>query len=184
MSKLNNIIICLVGKSGSGKSTIAKKLKDEYGYDILTSYTTRSKRNEDDNDHIFINQEEYNALPDKVATTVFANCSYCATKEQVDNNDIYIIDLNGLKQLKTLYRTYGGTKKIVSIFIDVPMEECLYRMRNRGDSEDSCWARLRHDDDAFRDADEKCDYPVNGVTKNTWKKVQRIIEIEQEKVNA
>ena len=178
MSKLNNIIVCLVGKSGCGKSTVAKTLSDNYGYDILQSYTTRKKRNETDVDHIFISKEEYDALDDKVAYTCFDNNYYCATKQQVDMNDLYIIDLYGLKQLKQLYKECNGKKKIISIYIDVPMEECLRRMRYRGDSEDSCWDRLRHDDNNFKCAKGECDYCINGISNGCWYDVQCIIEKE------
>lgn len=179
MGKLNNIIVCLVGKSGCGKSTIAKTLSDNCGYDILQSYTTRKKRNENDNDHVFISKKEYDVLNDKVAYTYFDNNYYCVTKQQIDMNDIYIVDLFGLRQLKELYSTYGGTKNIVSIYINVPMEECLKRMRYRGDSEDSCWSRLRHDDEKFKEAIDECDYCVNGILNSCWSDIQNIIEKEE-----
>lgn len=177
MSKLNDKIICLVGKSGSGKSYIAKHLSEKYGYKILLSYTTREKRGDNDNDHIFITENEYYALPQKVATTFFDRHHYCATRNQIDENDIYIIDIEGLKQLKRLYSEFGGTKKIVSIYVDVPMEWCLKRMRHRGDSEDKCWERLRHDDTAFSGAFSECDYSINGIPNTAWIEVEKLIKL-------
>ena len=41
---MNNSIILLVGKSGSGKTTIAKYLKKLYGWQDIDSYTTRPPR--------------------------------------------------------------------------------------------------------------------------------------------
>lgn len=46
-------IICLVGASGTGKTTIAKEL-DKLGYNIIHSYTTREPREENEWGHIFI----------------------------------------------------------------------------------------------------------------------------------
>ena len=63
MGKLNNIIVCLVGKSGCGKSTIAKALSDNCGYDILQSYTTR-------NDYIDDRIAETEVLKDEVAKQI------------------------------------------------------------------------------------------------------------------
>lgn len=162
MGKLNKIILCIVGKSGSGKSTIADKLHNQYGYDVLQSYTTRPERSEGETGHVFVTKEEYDVVPDKVATTCFDGNYYCATKEQIDNNDIYIIDPKGLKELKEAYKKFGGLKRIVSIYIDVPMEVCLKRMLNRGDSKESAWERIIHDYDAFEGATKEVDYVVDG----------------------
>ena len=69
------------------------------------------------------------------------------TQEQVDNANLYVIDPFGVEQLKQLY---AGHKKIICIYINVPMETCLDRMRRRGDNEDKIWERLRHDYDIFK----------------------------------
>lgn len=169
---LDNYIFCLLGKSGCGKTTIANKLFEQYGYTQIASYTTRPPRTEHDTDHVFISQEEYNGLKNKVAFTHFGDYDYCATKEQVDNANLYVIDPFGLEQLKQLY---NGNKKIVSIYINAPMDTCLERMRKRGDNEDKVWERLRHDDSAFKGVMEKCDYAINGVPESAWLEVAAII---------
>lgn len=177
MAKLDNIIICILGKSGCGKTTIVEKLNKEYGYEILSSYTTREPRYDGETGHQFIDLITFEALPNKVAYNEFNGNHYCATKSQVDDADLYVIDVPGLKQLKQLY--HG--KKIISIYIDVPMEDCLNRMRRRGDSEDKCWERLRHDDDAFRGVKGEVDYVVNGIPDHTWFQVAAIIDNNSKK---
>ena len=175
MSKLNNIIIALIGKSGCGKTTIADKLNREYDYNVLKSYTTRPPRNPDDTDHTYISEDEFDKLTDIVAFTNFNGYRYCATKDQVDAADIYVIDPYGLEQLK---KNYSGQKKIVSIYVDVPMDICLDRMRTRGDSEDKCWERLRHDDETFRGIKGHVDYEVNGVPSFVWLEINKLIKKE------
>lgn len=176
---LDNYIFCLLGKSGSGKTTIAEKLFDKYGYTQIASYTTRPPRTNHDTDHVFVSQEEYDSLKNKVAFTRFNNYYYCATQEQVDKANLYVIDPFGLEQLK---RLYAGKKKIISIYVDVPMETCLDRMRRRGDNEDKIWERLRHDDDIFKGILGKCDYAINGISESSWHEVAAIIDIVASKM--
>lgn len=173
MNNLNDYIFCIVGKSGCGKTTIANKLFEQYGYTQIASYTTRPPRTEHDTDHVFVSQAEYDALENKVAFTHFGNYDYCATKEQVDNANLYVIDPFGLKQLKQLY---DGHKQIVSIYVYTPMETCLDRMRRRGDDEDKVWGRLRHDDEAFKGVRSQCEFVINGIPESAWFDVASIIE--------
>ena len=171
MTKLNNIILCLLGKSGCGKTTIAERLHTAYGFEVLSSYTTRKPRYNGEEGHIFIDKQTFDELPNKVAYTNFNGNEYCVTKEQVDNADVYIIDVAGLKKLKELY----NDKEIVAFYIDVTMETCLERMRERGDSEDVCWSRLRHDEEVFRGVHGLVDYAVNGIPNDTWLQIVSII---------
>ena len=55
------MIIVLIGASGSGKSSIEKILADNYGYEKITSYTTRSPRNGETNgvDYNFIDNKTF-----------------------------------------------------------------------------------------------------------------------------
>lgn len=88
----------IVGRSCVGKSTLAQKL-EVAGLKTVKSYTTRPKRDENDNDHIFITPDEAKTFTDRVANTTINGHEYFSTREQVNNSDIYIIDPIGVYEL-------------------------------------------------------------------------------------
>lgn len=92
------MIITIVGRTGTGKDTLANILAEK-GLRILKSYTTRPQRTPDEDTHIFINPEDVDKYPNKVATTNINGYDYFATAEQLEECDVYIIDPNGLTEL-------------------------------------------------------------------------------------
>lgn len=89
--------IMVVGRSGSGKDTLANVLKDTYGYSQLYSTTTRPRRTPDEATHVFVTEEEANQMTERVAETVIDGYQYFATKGQFEESDIYLIDPRGLE---------------------------------------------------------------------------------------
>jgi guanylate kinase len=94
------MVLLIAGRSGSGKDHITRLLEKQ-GLSVVKSYATRPKRQENEDTHIFITKEEAAAIPDedKVAKTIINDNEYFATREQVMNSDIYIIDPNGIDVL-------------------------------------------------------------------------------------
>jgi len=90
--------ILIVGRTGSGKDYLANRLCDR-GFTQVKSYTTRPKRTENEDTHIFITKDDAKKYKDRVAETVIDDVEYFATREQLKNNDIYVIDPNGLYTL-------------------------------------------------------------------------------------
>lgn len=135
-------IVCLVGKSGSGKSSIAKASRNGI---VLPSYTTRPRRDQWDTDHIFLTQRGFDYLRDKmVAYTKFNGFEYGATKEQVESYDVYIIDVRGLKMMTDNL----GKDKVVSILVRAKDDKRYHRMattRGRDDAEE----RIKQDEIEF-----------------------------------
>ena len=95
----DRILYLIVGRTGSGKSTLEKKLV-EHGFTTVKSYATRPARTPDEDTHIFISDEEADALiPDAVAQTQIGKYRYFATQQQVENADVYVIDPNGVDEI-------------------------------------------------------------------------------------
>lgn len=146
---LNNEIILIVGRSGSGKSAAAKELEKLYGWKILQSYTTRPPRYEGEDGHEFVNKAEFDNLQNKCAYTEFAGYEYCATDEQIEKADIYIIDPAGIE---FFLRHYHGSKTPICFLIDVSTKESLRRMMNRkGSTWEECKRRIDNDEKVFGD---------------------------------
>lgn len=141
-----NKMILLIGPSGSGKTATAEYLQKTYGLAAVASYTTRPPRNPKENGHTFITEEEFDRLQDIVAYTKFANYRYCVTKEQIDNSDVYIVDLYGAQTLKELYK---GEKEFLVFYLNVSPEMCAERMLARGDGGLEVANRLENDKTAF-----------------------------------
>lgn len=147
METIGNIIL-LAGKSGSGKSTVAEYLHKKYGYTQVLSYTTREKRGEGDNTHVFLSDEEFDQIDrkDMVAYTKFAGHRYCATKEMVESANIYVIDPDGILEFK---ERYHGDRPYIVVYLGVTKRERFRRMLNRGDSVEMAEKRIINDDEKF-----------------------------------
>lgn len=94
MSKLTLI----VGRSGSGKDTLVGAF-EKLGLSSIKSYTTRPPRNSTDTGHIFIKDKDVEIYPNKIATATINGYMYFATREQVDNHDLYVINPDAIPEL-------------------------------------------------------------------------------------
>ena len=72
----NNHITLIVGRSGTGKTTLEKILCDAYNANAIKSYTSRPKRDDSVDNHIFISPSDVKNYPNKIATTTINNNFY------------------------------------------------------------------------------------------------------------
>ena len=123
-------IFLITGCSGSGKTTITEQLEQQYGLKSIQSYTTRQPRYNGETGHTFISNEEFDELVDICGYTEFAGNRYCSTAEQVENNDLYVIDPNGVDYF---IKSYKGKKTPKIIFIDSDLTTRYDRMVKRAE---------------------------------------------------
>jgi guanylate kinase len=112
------IIICIAGRSGSGKSTVADFIEKEFNIPQIQSYTTRKQRDEFDVGHKFISEElmdEYYNAPDCLAKTNWDGVRYCCLGRDVKFINTYVIDEAGIDYLK---KYFSDKYNITTLFIN------------------------------------------------------------------
>ena len=100
-------MIVLSGASASGKTEAAKMLMAKYGIRKAITTTTRSMRIHEQNgrDYFFVTREQFDQLikEDKfVEYTLYNGNYYGSTKDQIANDRVVVIDLEGLKSFSNL----------------------------------------------------------------------------------
>lgn len=118
---MKKLLFCILGRTASGKDTLTAAVCKELELRQLISYTTRPKRSPTESTHIFAANKDFNAhlRENKIITyTKIGDYYYWSTKDQLYENDLYVIDYNGLEYLKQ--RIDGNDVKLVTVYIDVP----------------------------------------------------------------
>ena len=129
-------VYCVLGRTGSGKSTVTKEAAKQLNMNILRSYSTRQCLRQDEtkenSDHTLISQNEVEKYRnDMIAYT--DRVGYCnfATKQQLLDNDFYIINPTGYYELKL--KTKDMDVELVTIMVNVPYNDLRQRAKKRGD---------------------------------------------------
>lgn len=153
----NRTLHLFVGPSASGKTTVANALESLKGYFPMVdgsfghvnlfkqvrSYTTRPPRYENEDGHVFITDEEFDKLTNIVAYTTYNGYKYCTTKEQLDEVNIYVVDVDGVH---TLLENYTTNRPIQIWYFDASIITRINRMLDRHDSDNAIVSRLLNDE--------------------------------------
>ena len=138
------MLILISGCSGSGKNTVINKLMENNpNLNFLKACTSREKKERDEgkSPYIHITKEEFE---EKIKNNELFEYEeihgnyYGLLKETI--NDViksdkdYIKDIGVLGQ-KNMTSRIGNKVKIVSIYLDVPKQELINRLKLRGETE-------------------------------------------------
>jgi len=192
-------MIVIVAPSSAGKDKILNELVDRKFVLPIISTTSRDMRKGD------TQGVEYNFVDDKTATSILDNGDfvehrlynvignstwvYGVTKDSFDiSKDItycVILDFQGLKQMEKYLTELGYEKSLVSIYIDVSLQERLIRSLSReGKMEDmqclEICRRALDDNEKVLPAKDYCNYVVNNEDnfEATMNRILDIIESE------
>ena len=166
-------MIILIGKSGSGKSTIERIISNQYGYKRIISFTTREKRkNETDGvEYNFITKQKFDEMfkNDEFLEYVEYNGNYYgAAKKDFTKNSIIVVEPVGFKIIKeNLSKIKLNPDDVKSFYIDVNKENRILRMANRGDSIESVTNRIKNDEIAFEGVEYEVDYVIDNNNYST-----------------
>lgn len=176
---MGKLLFCIVGKSGSGKSTIANKLVDEYDMTQVESYTTRPPRKNELKGHIFIDDfKTYSFKEDEiVAYGIYGGYKYFATKEQLNACDIYVVDKQGIDSMQKLYVGDDAERTPVIIYLKASFFVRLKRV-----IKDNGWRRglkrIIRDIGKFKHIDNKhLPYCVFTFENNNINRIRPICDI-------
>lgn len=159
MDNKEHVLLCIMGRTASGKDTLANKLCERTGLRQIISYTTRERRVDEGNTHIFISDDEYQALEKDGQIAAFTKIGpyrYCCTVEQLYNNDVYVIDPVGVKNLRDLNLP---NLRLVTVYVNVPDDVRKERALNkRGDDRIVFMKRDIAERDQFRTMLKNADF--------------------------
>lgn len=188
------MITILIGKSATGKDTILRELRNEYGYEPIISTTSRPMReNEKDHvDYIFVSSEiframiqigcfieyrSYNTLVNGNPDTWYYGVQ---TFEPDDNrNYVVILDVEGAKS----FIDYFGKDNLRIIYIDSDDDIRKSRAEKRGSFNETEWQR-RFIDDNIKFSCDVCDSLCDShINNNGIKTIREIVKEIHEFVN-
>lgn len=121
----DNIIYFIVGASATGKSTIVKKICEDFHLEETKSRTERPRRWPDEDTHMFVSpaqaDKEYDSTEALLQTEV-SGSRYYALPE--DLRDFYIIDANGVHDIKAAQQNF----KYKIVLLKTPFPIRLFRI--------------------------------------------------------
>jgi guanylate kinase len=174
-------LICFLGPSGVGKSTIAKKIN----LPKILSYRTRPirKNEKQKNDGYFISEEQFQQMDQQkrwLAKTTYAGYHYGITQNELAilkiSPAIYIVDYPGLTYLEKMVAMNKSAVRLISIFINAPKEHLISRMQKDQRDLKSIQDRVTQIEKDLKNKD-KCDYLISNIDlKETVSNIIKIIE--------
>ena len=159
MDNKEHTLLCVLGRTASGKDSLVNKLCERTGLKQIISYTTRPRRENEGDTHIFVNEADFEQMHNNgviAAFTQIGEYKYWTTIDQLEDANVYIIDYEGLKTLRKLSLP---NIRLISIYINVPDDVREYRaLKKRKDDRSKFRARDLAERNQFRDMLKNADF--------------------------
>ena len=160
-----HVLMCVMAESAAGKDRLVNELCNRNHLTQLISYTTRARRANEDDTHIFVDEETYQQMKDdnNIAAYTYINGNhYWSTINQLYESDFYVIDPRGIESLKALNLP---KLHLITVYVNVPEDIRKERARLRGDDMNVYRNRCLSEREQFRDMKKNMnvDYVVPNV---------------------
>lgn len=159
MKNKEHVLLCVIGRTASGKDSLVNKFCERTGAKQLISYATRARRNGEGDTHIFVTKDEYETMLANNQVAVDTNIAgnyYWSTINQLYETDVYIVDYIGLKKMRELNLP---NIRLVSVFINTPDAVREHRaLSKRGDDKSKFRMRDIDERQQFRDMLKNADF--------------------------
>lgn len=160
-----HVLMCVMAESAAGKDRLVNELCNRNNLTQLISYTTRARRANEDDTHIFVDEETYQQMKDdnNIAAYTYINGNhYWSTINQLYESDFYVIDPRGIESLKALN---FPNLHLVTVYVNVPEDVRKERAKLRGDDMNVYRNRCLSEREQFRDMKKNMnvDYVVPNV---------------------
>lgn len=182
-------MVTIIGKTCSGKNRIVNDLINNYGFNQIVTYTTRSPRNGEVNGETyhFVNIDDF---MQKMKSGFFAEWKAYTTTEGVWYYGTALEDLENADDKSVIILTPAGYRDVKSKLNNENIT-CIYLYANnatikkrliaRGDDSKEAERRILHDNEDFKGIENEVDRIVYNNDGNTIKyAVQKILEYVEE----
>ena len=181
-------MVTIIGKTCSGKNRIVNDLINNYGFNQIVTYTTRSPRNGEVNGETyhFVNTDDF---MQKMKNGFFAEWkAYTTTEgvwyygtamedlERADDKTVVILTPDGYRDIKGKVNC-----KVVSIYLYANNATIKKRLMARGDDPKEAERRVLHDNEDFKGIENEVDKIVYNNENDTIDDViQKILKYVSE----
>ncbi len=181
------MLIILSGCSGAGKSTLIRGLlKKHDNIKFMKTCTTRSRREgESDESYVFVTKDEFDEKLkngeifeyEEIHKNFYGTLN-SSLEKVIEGKNHYIKDV-GVLGVLSLKKALKNKAKIVTIFLTVPKDELIKRLKERHEPDiDLRLSRMEFELSYIKNYD----YVINNVNyEKTLAKIEKIIAKEEKK---
>ena len=169
-------MLVIIGESASGKSSVARYLVNNFGFNNIVTYTTREPREGEVNGihYRFINKSEFehmSTLGSFAETAEYNGWRYGSVKNDYEDDSdkkVAVLTPHGIRQIRK-----NGIDIFV-VYIEIHRRDRLIKILQRGDNIEEAYRRSLSDVGQFDGIKDEADLIIknNGYTKS----IQQIAE--------
>lgn len=178
-------MIIVLGKSGSGKDSVVKKLTNFYDYKKIVTWTTRPMRPKEIQDvtYHFTDEETFE---EKIDEGFFAEWKKYESIEGTWYYGTALLDLTTFNENKIIILTPDGyqdikdviSKDTLAVYLKSKNRILKSRLKKRGDNPKEIKRRLRHDKKDFKGIEKEVDVVIENNKRDLWDIAKMIEEMD------